>query len=89
MILASYLSVKLTGLSQDKCDSIKNVILSTFDHIKINYNDIAPIIELMKADKKNSHGNINFVLLSDISKTVIDVKVPNDLIYEAFEYYHN
>ena len=89
MILATYLSTKLTHFNKDTCDAIKTIILNTFDHVIIPEKDIKPIIELMKADKKNSHGKINFVLLSEIGGTVIDVQVPNELIYEAFEYYHS
>jgi len=89
MILATYLSTELTEFKTEKCDHIKKVILSTFDKVEILNNDIEPIIDLMKFDKKDSHGNINFVLLEDIGKTVIDVTVTNELIYKAFDYYKN
>ena len=35
-------------------------------------NDYQQIIDLLKFDKKNSHGNVNFVLLFDIAKPKID-----------------
>jgi 3-dehydroquinate synthase len=89
MILACYISTQSTGLSSSTCDHIKNIILNTFQRISFTTEDITPIIELMKYDKKNSHGNINFVLLSAIGKTVIDCKVSNDLITESFDYYAN
>ena len=87
MILACYISTKLTGFEKSTCNNIKHIILNTFDKVEFTADDIAPIIEFMKYDKKNSHGNINFVLLSAIGKTVIDCKVSNELIIEAFEYY--
>ncbi|NQY29224.1 MAG: 3-dehydroquinate synthase [Flavobacteriaceae bacterium] len=89
MVLACYISTKLTNLSPDTCDSIKQAILDTYEKVIFDTSDLAPIIELMKFDKKNSHGNINFVLLSAIGSTVIDQTVPNDIILESFEYYMN
>ena len=49
--------------------------------------DIDNILKLLKFDKKNSHGNINFVLLKNIGEPAIDVKVVNELLTEAFSYY--
>lgn len=89
MILACYLSTELTGFNKKTCDDIKHIILSTYEKVSFTNTDIDPIIELMKYDKKNSHGNINFVLLSAIGETKIDCKVPNSLIKTAFEYYSN
>ena len=89
MILACYISTKLTNFNKDKCDAIKNSILNTYDKVVFDTSDLAPILELMKFDKKNSHGNINFVLLSDIGTTVVDRIVPNEIILESFEYYDN
>jgi len=89
MILACYISTKLTNFNREKCDDIKKAILNTYDKITFDTADLVPILELMKFDKKNSHGNINFVLLSDIGATVIDRTVPNELILESFEYYNN
>ena len=89
MVLACYISTKLTNLNIDTCNNIKQTILDTYEKVSFDAADLAPIIELMKFDKKNSHGNINFVLLSAIGSTVIDQTVPNDIIKESFEYYMN
>ena len=48
---------------------------------------MSKIKSLLIHDKKNSHGNINFVLLNEIGDAVVDVKVPDELIDEAFTYY--
>ena len=89
MILAAFLSTKLTGLSNEALEEIKATILHTFDRVDFTEKDIQPIIDLMKFDKKNSHGNINFVLLEQIGKPIIDCKFPNSLIKEAFDFYAN
>ena len=45
------------------------------------------IMDLLKFDKKNEGGKINFVLLRKIGEPVIDREVPNSTILEAFRYY--
>lgn len=87
MILETYLSKHLVNFPEEKLNKIKNIFLTYFDKVTFNDNDFSKIIELMKFDKKNSHGNINFVLLKDIGSPVIDLKVPNELILDAFEFY--
>jgi len=87
MVLACYISTKLTNLNIDTCNKIKQTILDTYKKVSFETADLEPIIELMKFDKKNSHGNINFVLLSAIGSTVIDQTVSNNIIKESFEYY--
>ncbi|MBE7639139.1 3-dehydroquinate synthase [Salegentibacter sp. BLCTC] len=87
MILATYLSKELQEFPEDKLKEVSLKILDIYDKVEFSKEDIQKIIDLMKYDKKNSHGNINFVLLKDIGNTVIDCKVPNELIWNAFEYY--
>ena len=87
MILAAYISNRITNLSHEEVTEIKTVLLQTFEKISFTEKDIEQIIELMKYDKKNSHGNINFVLLEKIGQCKIDCTVPNDVIYQAFAYY--
>ena len=89
MILESYISTKTLGLSQKELSDISEGILKTFSKIKFEVQDYNHIIELMKYDKKNSHGIIKFVLLESIGKAKINCEVPNSIIIEAFEYYKN
>lgn len=87
MILASYISTELAGLSIDERDTIKELLINYYGKITIEKSDLKPIIEMLKYDKKNNHGNINFVLLESIGKTKIDCLVPDEIILEAFDYY--
>ncbi|MGB5417720.1 3-dehydroquinate synthase, partial [Algibacter sp.] len=68
MILASYISSELTGLPKETTMRIKKLFLSYYDKVLIDKEDYPAIIELLKYDKKNNHGNINFVLLETIGK---------------------
>jgi len=87
MILEGYLSHKLKGLSRLSLDEIKATFLKHFPAVDFDSKDISSILELLKYDKKNSHGSVNFVLLHSIGNAVADVKVPENLFQEAFAYY--
>ncbi|GGI57535.1 3-dehydroquinate synthase [Winogradskyella haliclonae] len=87
LILESYISTKVCGLPNEVLDEISEGVLKTFAKIEFEEVDYKPIIELMKHDKKNSHGIIKFVLLEAIGKAKIDCEVPNEIILEAFTYY--
>lgn len=87
MILEGYLSHKLTGLSMEDLDDIKATFLSHYPKVIFQTQDLEQIAALMKYDKKNAHGKINFVLLKSIGEAQIDIIVPSKLITEAFAYY--
>lgn len=87
MITEGYLSHKLTGLSKDQLKDIKDTFLKYYSKITFSDKDISDILELLKYDKKNSHGNINFVLLKKIGETQTDVIISPELFKEAFAYY--
>lgn len=87
MILEGYLSHELRGLSKLSLDEIKKSFLRFFDKVDFTDEDIDSILQLLKYDKKNSHGNVNFVLLQAIGEAVIDIEVPEELFQKAFAYY--
>ena len=87
MVLATYLSVKIAGFDELTCNTIKEKIISIYGKTRIDESDYEPIIDLLKFDKKNEHGKINFVLLKDFGKSKINCQVTNDLIIESFDFY--
>lgn len=87
MILEGYLSHKLTGLDRDSLEDIKTTFLGRYKKMDFEKKDIDTILSLLKFDKKNSHGNVNFVLLKRIGEPAIDIKVTTDLLEQAFAYY--
>lgn len=89
MILATYISHKTLNFPLDKLNSIKTTMLNLYGKVEFHENDYQNIIDLLKFDKKNSHGNINFVLLHDIADTKIDCIIDNKLILQAFDYYNS
>ena len=87
MILETYISTELLQFPKEDLEQITTTINSIYKPVTINDSDYDAIIELLKYDKKNEHGNINFVLLESIGKPKIDCLVSNDLIIKAFKYY--
>ncbi len=89
MILESYISHKMLGFPMNIFDELVAVVNKLYDPIHYDAQDQSNIIDLLKFDKKNEHGRINFLLLKDIGNHKIDCQVENDLIREAFQYYHD
>ncbi|MDB2462673.1 3-dehydroquinate synthase [Algibacter sp.] len=87
MILASYISTELLNFPKETTQNIKDLFLSYYDKVVIEESDYEAIIELLKYDKKNNHGNINFVLLESIGTCKIDCLVDNKVILNAFKFY--
>ncbi len=87
MVLALYLSQELAHFPANKVLEIKQLFRRYYGKVTFETSDYPPIIDLMKYDKKNSHGNINFVLLEDIGKAKLDCAVDESLILNAFKFY--
>lgn len=88
MILESYLSHKLLGFPENDLNEITNIINKFYELVPIDNEDHKPIIDLLKFDKKNEHGNINFVLLNKIGSPEINYNIDNQMIIKSFEYYN-
>jgi 3-dehydroquinate synthase len=89
MILESYFSLEKKLIAESQYIEIKNCINTIFERVIFNSNDIENIIKLLVHDKKNVHGEVQFVLLDGIGKTVINQNVENTLIIKGFEDYQN
>lgn len=89
MITETYISYKLFNFSKDALEEIKEKIKAVFSIVSIEVDDYTPIINLLKHDKKNTNGNVNFVLLSDFEKVNFNCIVSQELIIESLEYYNS
>lgn len=87
MILESYLSYKICGLPEPELIEIKETILHTFTKTEFLKADIEAVKSLLKYDKKNESGSVNFVLLSQIGKAETDCHSNSNTIDEAFSFY--
>ncbi len=89
MVMAAYISKEELGFPEEKLKEISQNITSLYGRIDLNPEDFGKIKDLLKFDKKNEKGNINFVLLEDIGKPVMDCKVPDETLNNACAYYLN
>ncbi len=89
MVLEAYLSHVQLGLPFTDLEAIKSTFLHTFKPEEFTESDIKVIIELLKYDKKNRGGVVNFVLLRQIGNPVLDCQVTDKLIKEAFAFYQH
>ena len=87
MVLEAYLSIECCGLSSKETKEIKIVFQQFYPQVEIKKEDVDAILALLRHDKKNKAGRINFVLLTKIGIPAIDVQVPQDLFQKAFDFY--
>lgn len=89
MVCESYISSKLLNFSLNNVHEIKDLITSIYNKVPLLQEDFSAIIHLLKHDKKNVNGHVNFVLLNKYEDYKLDCKVPETLIIESLEYYNN
>lgn len=89
MILALQLSVQTQSFDVVKAISYSKMLNRFFPKVLFTEKDIQSIIDLLKHDKKNYGDQVNFVLLKDIGKVVLDCQVTEAQIRKAFESYQN
>ena len=51
--------------------------------------DYDSIFDLLKHDKKNTNGQVNFVLLNDFEDFKLDCKITNKLLKESIHFYNS
>ena len=88
MVCESYISSKLLGFPSEKVNEIKKVVLSIYNKTTLLKEDFSAIMELLKHDKKNVNGQVNFVLLNDYENYKLDCTVTEELIVESMEFYN-
>lgn len=89
MICETYLSQIVFDISDEMVAQIKSDILSIFKKVTIQAEDFEAIISLLKHDKKNNKGKVNFVLLQGFESFAIDCQVTTSQIMDSFEFYNS
>lgn len=82
-----YLSVVKTGFPTEKMRQTVNFIKENYGSLPITCDDYDELIELMRHDKKNQDGIINFTLLGGIGDIRINQSATIDEIKEAFDFF--
>lgn len=88
MVLELYYSSKLFGYPFSETESVKDFVIRYYGKTPILESDFDAIIDLMKYDKKNVNGMVNFILLKNSDEFVFDVQIDNDLLLNGLKYYN-
>lgn len=89
MIAELYLSYRQCGLEKSELESISTWLIAKYGKFEIQESDFDALYQLMTHDKKNEGSRINFTLIPEIGKVEINIDCPQELIFEALEYYRS
>ncbi|MEI6574540.1 MAG: 3-dehydroquinate synthase family protein, partial [Bacteroidota bacterium] len=87
MLIESWLSARLGGLSDHEFSEIDQFLCDIFPMIQLTDIDLKGIINGMVHDKKNRMGRNNFTLLEGIGHAITDNFPGPELIQESLEWY--
>ncbi len=82
-VAAAYISFKKEYLSAEEYYEIRDMFVPFELPISLENIDIDKVVEYTRSDKKNSSGNLRFILLKKIGKGIISEDVTEDDIREA------
>ncbi|MGB4398765.1 MAG: 3-dehydroquinate synthase [Daejeonella sp.] len=86
-ICEAYLSSKKNGLRQAELEETVEAIKAVYPSYNLRKENYPALLEIMKNDKKNNGGQINFSLLSEIGKCGFDLYCTEEEIFESLDYY--
>lgn len=86
MVCELYLSARKTGFPTDKMHQTVRFILDHYGRLPYTCDDYPKLIELMRHDKKNTSGIINFTLLGGIGDIRINQTATKEEIEEALDF---
>ena len=81
-----YLSARKTGFPTDKMHQTVRFILDHYGRLPYTCDDYPELLELMRHDKKNTSGIINFTLLGGIGDIRINQTATKEEIEEALDF---
>ncbi len=87
MICETWLSNKVSGLSDEDTKTIIDKIVASCGKHKLNL-EKSELLRMIRNDKKNAGMKINFTLLTGIGSACIDQHFSEKLIFEALDYYY-
>ncbi len=89
MIAEAWIAMKKGFITTDECKEISNYILTTFEKLHIENDEIKQIIPLTLQDKKNQNGEVQFALLEAIGRGNYEQGVSEKEMIEALNYYNS
>lgn len=87
MVSEAYLSYRVGKINESELYDIRNALLRLYGHHPHLVKPSDKIIEIMKHDKKNKRGSIQFALLEDVGQACYDINIDQAMIEDSFLYY--
>lgn len=89
LVAELYLSAHKTGFPTDKMRQTVRFIHDNYGQLDITCDDYDELLALMKHDKKNIAGHINFTLLGGIGDIRINQTAEKEEIFEALDFFRD
>jgi 3-dehydroquinate synthase len=86
LVCELWLSTVKKGFPTEKMRQTVRFIFDHYGRLPITCNDYDHLIDLMRHDKKNTAGTINFTLLSDIGELQLNQSATDEEICEALDF---
>jgi 3-dehydroquinate synthase len=87
MVIELYYSSEILGFPMELTEALKTFVNNFYGAVNIEKEDLSEITDLMKYDKKNVSGKVNFVLLEQMQKCKLDIHLDPELIQKGLLYY--
>ncbi|MCA0932023.1 3-dehydroquinate synthase [Lutimonas saemankumensis] len=87
MVIELFYSSRVFDFPFSLTESLRSFVLDFYGSIQLEKEDFNAIVDLMKFDKKNVGGKVNFVLLNAIENCKLDIQLNPELIEEGLHYY--
>lgn len=84
-VAAAFISWKMDMISMEDYYEVRDMFVPFNLPISIVRDDLQPILDALKKDKKNTSGNVNMVLLKKIGKAVLVKGISDELIVAALD----
>ena len=89
LVAELYLSTRKLGFPADKLRQTVRFINDNYGQLGITCDDYDELLALMKHDKKNTAGHINFTMLGGIGDIRIDQTADKEEIFEALDFFRD
>lgn len=84
-VAAAFISWKMDMISMEDYYEVRDMFVPFNLPISFVRDDLQPILDALKKDKKNSSGKVNMVLLKKIGKAVLVKDISDELIVQALD----
>ena len=87
MIMEAWISLQLVDFSEKELSVVVAAIDAVFSRVSLSQTDWESIKKLMRFDKKNRDGQLQFVLLKSLGEAVVGQSVSEEDLDSAFAFY--